>query len=168
MNPHKYSLAKKSNGFEGRKIFHFTNNNGYFIGKPWDMNINMSDVSDVQFSYYYRIDRTIAEMVSTWWNIARGTMFYDKIYHDAEIRKSFYFKRSIEHFKKESLSKSSAAEWENIYYSQVNYTNKRESMYSYSKDNNFPNSVHMRQHGVFLGHRLSPGKPSLYSSAGCT
>ena len=30
------------------------------------------------------------------------------------------------------------------------------------------NSVHMRQHGVFLGHRPSPGKPSLYSSAGCT
>lgn len=30
------------------------------------------------------------------------------------------------------------------------------------------NAVHMRQHGVFLGHRPSPGKPSFYSSAGCT
>ncbi|MFP7481706.1 glycosyltransferase [Weissella paramesenteroides] len=102
VNPSKYDFAKKSDEYDGIKILHFTNNK-YFEGKPWDLNLQKSDIDNSELKYYYKIDSVIQEMVSFWWKFAEKSEFFDEFIHDASIRKNFYVKRAVSHFKREKI-----------------------------------------------------------------
>lgn len=102
VNPSKYNFAKTSDEYDGIKILHFTNNK-YFEGKPWDLNLQKTDIDNSQLKYYYKIDSVIQEMVSLWWKYAKKSEFIKEFKHDAIIRKNFYMKRAVSHFKNEKI-----------------------------------------------------------------
>ena len=92
VNPHKFNLAKKSSEFDGRRVLHYTNNRGYFIGKPWDIKFEEADVSNDKRGYFYQVTPGIQQMVALWWSVAKSSPWYDEFLREAYIRRKLYLR----------------------------------------------------------------------------
>ncbi|MBZ6015205.1 glycosyltransferase family 8 protein [Leuconostoc gelidum] len=98
VNPHKYKIAMKSPEFDGRKILHFTNNADYFVGKPWDIKFEKSDVSNETYNFHYKITPNIQEMTEEWWTVAENSLWINEFLRESAIRKKAYNK-SVKYFR---------------------------------------------------------------------